>query len=88
MLGRIMMVNVKDTWDRVEALKPFEMFKSPLVLFLGVFCFCFLFLIVLGLGCCTGFVSNRSEWQLLSSCTHELLIALSSLVTEHELYGT
>ena len=66
-LGRMMVVNVKDTWDRVEALKPFEIFKSPLVLVFG-FCFCFLFLVVLGLRCCTGFFSNCSERELVSSC--------------------
>ena len=42
-LGRMMVVNVKYTWDRVEALKPFEIFKSPLVLFFGFFVFVFYF---------------------------------------------
>ena len=87
-LGRIMVVN--DTWDRVEALKPFEIFRSPLVLFFGFFCFvcfwfCFWLCWVFTAAQAFPLIAVSGSYSLVA--LHGLLTAVSSLVTEHELYG-
>ena len=59
------------------------LWKYPFPCPLGFFCF--LFLAVLGLRCCTRAFSSCSEWGLLFTVVHGLLIAMASLVVEHRL---
>ena len=48
--------------------------------------FIYLFLAMLGLHCCMWAFSSCSGWGLLFTAVHRLLIAVASLVVEHELY--
>ena len=55
------------------------------VLLALVFCCCFVFLAALGLLCCVQAFSSCGEQGLLFVVVHRFLIAVASLVVEHEL---
>ena len=56
--------------------------------FFYFYCFKFyLFLAALGLRCCAWAFSSCSKWGLRFITVHGLLIAVASLVAEHELYA-
>ena len=48
----------------------------------------YLLLAALGLHCCAWTFSSCGEWGLLFAAVRGLLIAVASLVAEHELSGT
>ena len=55
--------------------------------FLKINLLIYLFLAALGLHCCVWAFSSCSEWGLLFIAVHGLLIAVASLVVEHDLYA-
>ena len=57
----------------------------PFSLFYKFIYLIYLFLAVLGLPCCAWAFSSCGEWGLLFVAVRELLIAVASLVAEHEL---
>ena len=59
--------------------------SCPFLFFFNLFILVYLFLAALGLRCCAWAFSSCGEWGLLFIAVRRLLIAVTSLVVEHEL---